>query len=117
MRLNKYLLFLSFILLVFSLTAQTKEELKNQKIEIEKEIKYTTTLLNKTNLNKTKSLNYLKVLERQIKSKEQLLLTLNIEISLLNKQIKKTEIYIIVTKEKIALEEQKLKNQARKFLN
>ena len=103
MRLNKQLVFLALIFLATVLSAQTKEDLKKQKLEIEKEINYTAELLNKTNLDKTKSLNYLKVLESQIKSKEQLLITLNIEISLLNKQIKKTEFSIIETEQKIIL--------------
>jgi septal ring factor EnvC (AmiA/AmiB activator) len=110
MRLNRYLLILAFIFVSIALIAQTKDELKKQKLEIEKEISYTVKLLNKTRSNKTKSLNYLKVLESQIKSKAQLLITLNIEISLLNKQIKKTEFSIIETEQKIIVEEQNLKN-------
>jgi len=110
MRLNKQLVFLALIFLATVLSAQTKEDLKKQKLEIEKEINYTAELLNKTNSDKTKSLNYLKVLESQIKSKEQLLITLNIEISLLNKQIKKTEFSIVETEQKIILEEQNLTN-------
>ena len=87
LKLNNFLLFFFGCLLSFASFSQTKDELKKQKTELEKEISYTTELLNKTKKNKTKSLNYLKVLESQIKSKEQLLITLNIEISLLNKQI------------------------------
>ena len=64
--------------------------------------------INTTKSNKTKSLNYLKVLETQIKSKEQLLITLNIEISLVNKQISKTERAILNTEKSILEEEQNL---------
>ncbi|MEC7863796.1 MAG: peptidase M23, partial [Bacteroidota bacterium] len=95
MRLNKWLVFLPAVFLAIVLSAQTKEDLKKQKLEIEKEINYTTELLNKTEANKTKSLNYLRALESKIKSKEQLLITLNIETSLLGKQIKRTELSII----------------------
>jgi septal ring factor EnvC (AmiA/AmiB activator) len=109
MRLNRRVLILLFLFVSVVLTAQTKEDLKRQKLEIEKEISYTAELLNKTKSNKTKSLNYLKVLESQIISKEQLFFTLNIEINLLNKQIKKTQFSIIETEEEIITEEQNLK--------
>ena len=108
MKLNKCLLFLMFVFISLVLTAQTKEDFKKQKKQIEKEIGYTEGLLNKTKSKKTKSLNYLRVLESQIKSKEQLLATLNIEIILLNKQIKKTEISIIKAGMAIREEEQRL---------
>jgi septal ring factor EnvC (AmiA/AmiB activator) len=110
MRLNKYLVLLALIFLSVVLSAQTKENLKKQKSAIEKEIRYTTKLLNNTKANKTKSLNYLNALESQIKNKEQLLITLNIEIRLLKKQIKKTEFSIIETEQSIIAEEQNLKN-------
>ncbi len=110
LRLNNFLLFFFGCLLSFSSFSQTKDELKKQKTELEKEISYTTELLNKTKKNKTKSLNYLKVLESQIKSKEQLLITLHIEITLINKQIKKTERSIIDTEESILKKAENLQN-------
>tara|TARA_B110000240_G_scaffold136363_1_gene151131 strand:+ start:3352 stop:4569 length:1218 start_codon:yes stop_codon:yes gene_type:complete len=94
--------------LSFSVFSQTKEELKKQKSNIEKEINYTTDLLNKTEANKRKSLSYLRVLEKQISNKESLLNTLNIEISLLIKQIRKTERTIIETQKSIIDEQQEL---------
>lgn len=110
LRLNNFLLFFFGCLLSFSSFSQTKDELKKQKTELEKEISYTTELLSKTKMNKTKSLNYLKVLESQIKSKEQLLITLHIEITLINKQIKKTERSIIDTEESILNKAENLQN-------
>ncbi len=80
---SKYTILLLGFLLSFSAHSQTKEELKKQKSSIEKEISYTTDLLNKTKANKTKSLSYLRMLDNQINNKERLLQTLNIEISLL----------------------------------
>ena len=106
--LNKYTLFFIGVLLSFSAFSQTKDELKKQKSSIEKEISYTTDLLNKTKANKTKSLSYLKVLDKQINNKERLLQTLNIEISLLNKQIRKTEKSIINTGQSIVAEQDNL---------
>jgi len=110
LKLNNFLLFSFGCLLSFASFSQTKDELKKQKTELEKEISYTTELLNKTKINKTKSLNYLKVLESQIKSKEQLLITLHIEITLINKQIKKTERSIIDTEESILNKAENLQN-------
>ena len=108
LRWSKYTIFLFGFLLSFSALSQTKEELKKQKSSIEKEIDFTTNLLNKTKANKTKSLSYLKVLNRQINNKERLLQTLNIEISLLNKQIRKTEQSIVKTEQSIIAEQENL---------
>ncbi len=108
MRFTKLLFKVIFFSCSFCLSAQTKKELKNQKLKIEKEIIYTTELLNKTKSNKTKSLNYLKVLDAQLKSKENLVSTLNIEISLLEKQIRKTEGSILELEREIIKEEKEL---------
>ena len=108
LRRSKDTVFFFFCLLSFSAISQTKEELKKQKLSIEKEINYTAELLNKTKANKTKSLGYLKALDKQINNKEHLLQTLNIEISLLNKQIRKTEQLIIKTEESIIAEQKNL---------
>ena len=108
MRFTKLLLLLIFFSGSFCLTAQTKKELKNRKLKIEKEIVYTTELLNKTKSNKSKSLNYLKVLDAQLKSKENLLSTLNIELTLLAKQIRKTELSILEAENEIIKEEKNL---------
>ena len=110
-----------FLLCLFSLSAfpQTKEELRKQKFSIEQEIIYTSQLLDKTKANKTKSLSYLRALEMQISNKEFLLQTLNIEISLLNKQIQKTEQLIIKIKESIIDENENLeilKNEYAKMI-
>jgi len=110
LRLSRVLIFLFSTFLYLTAFPQSKEDLKKQKLELEKEINYTTELLNKTKSNKNKSLDYLKVLESQIKSKEQLLITLNIEISLLSKQIKKTERLVLKNKESIVNEEKSLEN-------
>ena len=108
LRQNKYIFLCFGIFLSFSVFSQTKEELKKQKSTIEKEIDYTTNLLNKTKANKRKSLSYLRVLDKQISNKESLLKTLNIEISLLIKQIRKTELSIIKTQQSIFDEEEEL---------
>jgi len=110
LKLDNFSLFFFCFLLSFSCFSQTKDELKKQKTELEKEISYTAELLSKTKKNKTKSLNYLKVLKSQIKIKEQLLITLHVEIALINKQIQKTEVSIIDTEEYILKSEENLQN-------
>jgi len=109
LRRSEHIVFFFLCLLSFSAISQTKEDLKKQKSSIEKEINYTTELLNKTKVNKTKSLSYLKALDKQINNKEYLLQTLNIEISLLNKQIRKTEQLIIKIEESIVSEQKNLR--------
>ena len=107
---SKYITFILVLGISFSVFAQTKEDLKKQKSAIEKEISFTTELLNKTKANKSKSLNYLKVLNKQINNKECLLQTLNIEIRLTNKQIKKTGKTIRTTEQSIFDEQEKLQS-------
>ena len=54
---NKILFFL--IVFPFFVLSQNKDQLKQQKKAIEKEISYTTSLLNKTKENKETSLQYI----------------------------------------------------------
>lgn len=110
LKLNNFLLFFFGFLLSISSFSQTKSELKKQKEDIEKEINYTTEILRKTKKNKTKSLNYLKLLGSQIKNKEQLLITLQVEITLINKQMIKTEMSITNTQESILKQSENLNN-------
>ena len=60
---SKHIFLFFLLLLSFSALSQTKEELKKQKSAIEKEMNYTTELLNKTKANKNKSLSYLNALK------------------------------------------------------
>lgn len=115
----KLALILVFFCVSKLIMAQTKEDLKKQKLKIEKEINYTTELLNKTKSNKTKSLSYLKALEAQLRNKEGFLIALNIELSLLNKKIKKNKDSIIKVEEEIKEEEgnlRKLKDEYAKMI-
>lgn len=108
LRPNKLGLLFFFLCFSFLLLAQTKEELKKQKTNLEKEINYTASLLSKAEKDKTKSLNYLKVLKSQINKKEKLLITLNIEISLIKKQINNIERKKTATEGLILVEEENL---------
>ena len=119
MKRNKSILIFVVCFVSTTLAAQTKGELKKQKLKLEKEIIYTRQLLSKTKSNKTKSLNYLKTLGAQIINKKQLLQTLNIEISLLNKKAKKTEIYISEVESSIindSIQIRKLKKEYAKMI-
>ncbi len=107
---NKTTLFLFLFCFSSMLSAQTKEELSQEKIKLEKEILYTEELLKKTKQNKKKSFNYLKVLDSQIHKKEKLLNTVSLEITLLKKQIKKTSISITKTEEAILKEKERLED-------
>ncbi len=115
MRLTRKLLIVGFVFFATSITGQTKEGLKKQKLELEKEIRYTQELLNKINSKKTKSLNYLKVLDRQIKNKLELIIALNTETTLLNKQIRKTERTIAEIEAEIISKERRLKKLKKEY--
>ena len=112
LRLNKIIILFLIATIPVVVISQTKEELKKQKIAIEKEINYAVELLKRTQANKNKSIDYLNVLQKQIQNKEQLLETLVFEIKFLNKQIKKTENKVLNAEEAILIETQNL-NQLR----
>ena len=92
-----------------------KRGLKKQKLELEKEIRYTQELLDNINSKKTKSLNYLKVLDRQIKNKSELIIALNTETTLLDKQIKKTARAIVEIESEIISKERRLKKLKEEY--
>ena len=92
MRLISYIICTLFI--CSSIIAQNKEALKNQKKTIEKEISYISSLLEKTQENKKSSLSYLSFLENKITSQERLIKILNIELTLLQKQILRIQVKI-----------------------
>ena len=66
---------------VFSQSAKDKEKLQRTKQKLEEEIRYTNDLLEKTKQNKETSLNKLKILAKQIKSREALINAINRELN------------------------------------
>ena len=94
---------ISFCVLIFPIVVfcQNKEELKNQKKAIEKEISYTSSLLKKTKENKKTSLQYISYLNKKINSQERLIQISNIELALIKKQINKLENEILFTEKQI----------------
>ena len=101
---------ISFCVLIFPIVVfcQNKEELKNQKKAIEKEISYTSSLLKKTKENKKTSLQYISYLNKKINSQERLIQISNIELSLIKKQINKLENEILFTEQQIDKKEKEI---------
>ena len=101
---------ISFCVLIFPIVVfcQNKEELKNQKKAIEKEISYTSSLLKKTKENKKTSLQYISYLNKKIGSQERLIQISNIELSLIKKQINKLENEILFTEQQIDKKEKEI---------
>ena len=101
--------FLFILLLITYLSfGQNKDILKQQQIALEKEINYTTSLLNKTKENKKSSLVYIDYLDKKISSQERLLQLLNIEQNLLKKQIFKLENKILENENSINAAEKEI---------
>ncbi len=88
--------------------SQSTEELKKKKQAIEKEISYTNQLLEKVKKDKKQSVNYLKVLQKQIRNQNNLLVTLDNEFKSIDRQITKINEKIFKTKTDIENEEKRL---------
>lgn len=106
-----------FVIYFFSINSysQSTENLKQKKLIIEKEISYTNQLLEKVKKDKKKSVNYLKVLQKQIKNQNNLLATLDNEFKLIDRQITKIKEKIFITKTDIENEEKKLKRLKEEY--
>ncbi|MBR76712.1 MAG: hypothetical protein CMD36_02175 [Flavobacteriales bacterium] len=104
-------LYLSLFVICFFHTyiySQSTEELKKKKQAIEKEISYTNQLLEKVKKDKKQSVNYLKVLQKQIRNQNNLLVTLDNEFKSIDRQITKINEKIFKTKTDIENEEKRL---------
>ena len=106
---NKILLYIVVVLFANPAFTQSKKALQEQKEKLEKDIEYTNKLLEKTKKNKEKSLDYLNALSKQLKNREDLVQMLNIEIGLIDKQIRKTKIKITETQDAISSKQDELK--------
>ena len=115
-------LYLSLFVICFFHTyiySQSTEELKKKKQAIEKEISYTNQLLEKVKKDKKQSVNYLKVLQKQIRNQNNLLVTLDNEFKSIDRQITKINEKIFKTKTDIENEEkrlEKLKDEYAKMI-
>lgn len=74
------LLLLCIPIFVAGQSAKDKEKLQKTKRQLEEEIRYTTELLEKTKQGKQTSLNKIKVLNKQIRSREALINAINREL-------------------------------------
>ncbi len=80
------------LFIAYSAIGQSKSELQNHKKKLQQEISYTNQLLQKTSKTKESSLNQLKQLSKKISSREELIQTIEGEISLLNDSIHRHEV-------------------------
>ena len=88
---SKYIIFLLGLLLSFSVFSQTKEELKTEKITLEKQIDFTEKKLKTTKSNKKESTSSRDSLDKKIKKQEERLKTLDKKIASITDSILKTD--------------------------
>lgn len=103
-----YIVFFVIYFFYINIYSQSTEDLKQKKLIIEKEISYTNQLLEKIKKDKKKSVNYLKVLQKQIRNQNNLVATLDKEFKLIDIQILKIKEKIFKTKTDIKYEEKRL---------
>ena len=119
LKLIKYILLFIFIFIGTTSFSQSKKQLQKEKEKIEQDIKQTNKILQKTKNQKSSSLQHLKLLNTQVKNKENLLKNLDSEINWTDYHINKTiksieEIEItIVEKEE---EKERLKQEYAKMI-
>jgi septal ring factor EnvC (AmiA/AmiB activator) len=78
--LNTLCLIVVSIMFMGEASPQTQQKLRQSKLQLEKEIEYTNTLLDQTKKTKQSSLNRLKLLNKQIERREALISTISKEI-------------------------------------
>ena len=90
LKLIKYILLFIFIFIGTTSFSQSKKQLQKEKERIEQDIKQTNKILQKTKNQKSSSLQHLKLLNTQVKNKENLLKNLDSEINWTDYHINKT---------------------------
>jgi murein hydrolase activator len=86
----RFYLILIFCFAVTPLKAQSRKELEIQRRQKEKEIRLTRRLLNETSQKQRRTLKYLNVLEKQIRTREELIANLQNQLHLINLNIMQT---------------------------
>lgn len=107
-------------LLAISSFGQNKQKLKTQISQLEKEIAYTNTLIEKTQKSKNFSIIQIKLLDQQIKKQENLLKKLRQEIQRVDQEIAQKQLMVHQKEEELQLlkdEYAKMIVFARKNLN
>ena len=115
LKLTKQFVFIAVILFAIPTFSQSKKALQEKKAQIKKDITYTNKLLARTKKNKEKSLAYLTALSKQVENREELLQMLSIEINLIEKQIRKTQIKIAKNQIKIQEKKQELEKLEKQY--
>ena len=87
----KIVVYIALIIFSLNIFAQKKKELEQKKQSLQKEIKLTNKLLEETKMNKKLSLNQLVTLNKKITIREELIGTMNDEISVLDRRINKNK--------------------------
>jgi septal ring factor EnvC (AmiA/AmiB activator) len=82
--------------------AQSRTDLEKQREQKLKEIAFTEKLISQTSAEKKKNLNYLYILQRQIRNREQLIITENKVLKLLNRSIEQTTLFIAALENDLA---------------
>ena len=99
MKYNIYrLLFFSLIITAMTgvaVEAQSKSELETRRLNAKKEIEYTNNLLQETQKNKTSTLNKVKILNTRIRLRNELISAINSEIALIEEEIHEKENMIL----------------------
>lgn len=85
-----WLLFVVFTAQVSFCFAQNRKDLENKRKKLQSEIKYNNDLLNETRKDKKASLYQLVNINNNIKMRQELIATINTEMALLAKEVKKT---------------------------
>lgn len=84
----KRLIFIGLLLVVYLFSfAQSKEDLERKKMQNYKDIQFTNELLEKTTVQKKTSYNRLLLLNRRIKSRQNIITTINDEIDYLEEKV------------------------------
>lgn len=73
---------------------QSRQDLEKQRKKKLEEIAFTQKLIDQTGAEQKKNLNYLIILQRQIKNREQLIATESSVLEMMNKSIAQTELFI-----------------------
>lgn len=86
-----WLLLIVLVMTVGGAWAQSIEDLRSRKVELNKQIKLLNSLINDASKSEQKSLEALRLLELQVRTRTQLIAELNQEMSILNQRIENNQ--------------------------
>lgn len=109
---NKYFLILVLFLSFYSFSQKSTDKLKKEQDRLEKNISNTKNLLDKTKINTDATLNELKLIDQQVKAREELLLNFDNQIRSTELKIEQKNNQIIELEDKL----NKLTTQYKKLI-